>query len=863
VRWGTGSGEWRHRVRIARGRGAPAVRPAALAVALAVAAVVLPPAARAAVPVTDYSGYVNPFVGTAAGAADHQTGGGAGNTFPGPVLPGGMIRLGPDTLPSSLNASGGYAYADHQIRGFSLLRMSGAGCTNFRDVPITPTTAAVTASPVAPGAADVGAPFVSAFDHRHEQAGPGYYQVALTQPSGDIIGSELTSSVRSAVARFTFPATRSATVLVNAAGSAGSGGNDQAAVRIDPARREISGSETSGGFCDTTDRYRLNFTVVFNHRFRAYGTWKRQSLSPGATAASDALPAYGGPLQKPFSAQAGGYLTFDTTSIRTVEARVAISFVSVDGARRNLAQEIGGRSFDAVRSAARRAWDRVLGRVDVSGAPAPAVRRFYTALYQALIEPGTFDDVDGRYPGMDGLVHRARGYTQYADFSGWDVYRTQMPLLAMVEPSVAADVAQSLLADARQSGWLPRWSVAAGQTNVMTGDPAAAAIASIYAFGARGFDASGALQAMVKGGTRTGRSANDGYVERPGLDPYLRLGYVPQELNGNIQETALDDLAGALDANVRAVPVSPARTRQVPVPAAADTAYGSAGTTLEYNAADFATSRLARALGDAGACRAFLVRSGSWRTLYNRAAGYIEPRLASGMFIPGYNPYSNDVAASQGFAEGDAAQYTWMVPFDPAGLFAAMGGRAVAARRLDVFFTRLNEGFSSPYAFMGNEPNSNAPWLYDWAGQPFKTQALVRRILVQLYTDDPGGFPGNDDLGQMSAWYVMSALGLYPAVPGTDVLALGAPQFAHVVLHLARGDVVLDAPGAPAAPYVGGLTVNGTASSRPWLSFSRIAGGAALRFRMATAPVPAWGAAPADAPPSFPPAGAASCATTS
>lgn len=826
------------------------------------------PGPRAATATVDESRFVDPFVGTAAGAADRGTGGGAGNTFPGPVLPGGMIRMGPDTLPSSLNASGGYAYADHVIRGFSLLRMSGAGCTNFRDVPITPTTAAITGSPVAAASPDVGAPFVSTFDHRHEQASPGYYEVALHQSSGDAIEAQLTSTVRAGVARFTFPASRAASLLVNAGGSAGSGGNDQAAVAIDPARREISGSETSGGFCDTTDRYRLYFTIVFDRPFRAFGTWQRQSLAPGATAASDSLPLYGGPAQKPFSAQAGGYLTFDTTATRTVEARVGISFVSLGGARRNLVAETGGRSFDAIRAAARQAWNTVLSRIDVSGAPSPVVRRFYTALYQSLIEPGTFDDVDGRFLGMDGRIRRARGYTQYADFSGWDVYRTQMPLLALLEPKVASDVAQSLLADARQSGWLPKWSVAASQTGVMTGDPAAAAIAGVYAFGARGFDAPGALQAMVKGGTRTGRSANNGYVERPALGAYLRLGYVPQELNGDAQGTALDDFTGALDVNLRAAAgrpgaATPGRPGEgapagpvAPVPAAADTTYGSAGTTLEYAAADFATSRLAGALGDAAVCRAFLARSGDWRNLFNAAAGYIEPRLASGLFVPGYNPNANDVLASQGFAEGDAAQYTWMVPFDPAGLFAVMGGRAAAARRLDTFFTRINEGLSSPYAFMGNEPNSNAPWLYDWAGQPFKTQALVRRILGQLFTDTPGGFPGNDDLGQMSAWYVMSAIGLYPAVPGTGILALGAPEFDHAVLRLAGGDVVLDAPGTLTAPYVDALAVNGRPSSRPWLTFSDIAHGATLRYRMSTAPNPAWGAAPADAPPSFGPAGA-------
>jgi len=800
----------------------------------------------------DPARYVNPFIGTAVGAKDQGTGGGAGNTFPGPVLPGGMIQLGPDTRPSSDNVGGGYSYADSQIRGFSLRHMSGPGCPDYGDVPITPTTAPITGSPVQPFALDVDSPYIASYSHDQEAASPGYYRVSLNPSTPGAIGVELTSTVRAALARLTYPASRTASVLINPAGSAE--GDRVAAVQVDPSQREVSGSLTSGGFCLQPDEYKLYFVARFSRPFAAYGTWRKQLLEPGSTANQDSF------LGQPFSyypflegsyyhygltAQTGAYVTFDTTDDPGVEMRVGISYVGVQAARRNLDRETGGRSFDAIRTQARATWDRALARVEVAGGPIDYLRRFYTALYQALIEPATFSDVDGRYPGMDGQVHVARGYTQYADFSGWDIYRTQIPLLAMLAPREASDVVRSLLGDAAQSGWLPKWPVANGQTGVMTGDPADPIIGGAYALGARGFDARAALRAMVKGATQVGHSANDGYVEREGLPAYIQFGYIPRELNGN-------DLTEGMGDWVRSVPSPASEYAALP--------WGSAGTTLEYSADDFAIAQLARALGDSATCGLFLTRSGSWRNLYNPASGYIEPRSASGAFLPGYNPNFDDSVSSQGFAEGDAAQYTWMVPHDPAGLFAAMGGRSAAARRLDAFFTDLNDGPSSPYAFLGNEPNLNSPWLYDWMGEPYRAQQVLRQALVQLYPDTNGGFPGNDDLGTMSAWYVLTALGLYPEIPGTDVLALSAPLFPAATLHLAGGDVRIRAPqAAPNAPFVHSLTVDGRPYDRPWVRWSELVPGTVLDYALSGAPNRAWGADPASAPPSFAPRDPAGC----
>jgi predicted alpha-1,2-mannosidase len=357
----------------------------------------------------------------------------------------------------------------------------------------------------------------------------------------------------------------------------------------------------------------------------------------------------------------------------------------------------------------------------------------------------------------------------------------------------------------------------------MVGDPADPIIAGAWALGARHFDVGEALAAMVKGATQTGTSPNASYVERQGLADYLRLGWVPHdgtESSSGATTTMFGDTAGV---------------------------WASASTTLEYAVADFAVARVAAAAGDRATYRTFMRRSAGWRHLYNPASGYLEPRYASGAFKEGL-----DLLGGEGFAEGDAPQYTWMVPFDPAGLFAQLGGRRAAAARLDRHLEKLNEGPRSPNAFLGNEPELGVPWLYDWLGQPWKTQRVVRRAIRTLFDDSPAGYPGNDDLGTMSAWYVFGALGLYPAVPGTDVLALASPLFPDTVIHLAGGDVHVVAPAASAdTPYVRRLTVGRRRHGRPWLSLDAIACGARLRFDLTAEPEPRWGAGRRHAPPSF------------
>ncbi len=782
-----------------------------MTIAILLGLAVVAPAGATAGPAS----HVEPFAGTRPGPGTF----GGGHNFPGAALPFGMVQWGPDTTPSAPH-SGGYDHRDNHLRGFSLTHLSGAGCALYGDFPFLPTTEPLTSSPAAPGGGLDGR-FQPGFSHADEQARPGFYSVRLNPARGAGIGVALAATTRTGIGRFEFAPNPHASVVIDAGGSAQP--NDFAAVVVSPERREISGTASSGLFCGQRPRYRIYFAAIFNRRFDAYGTWQGDSLEPGGRAAEDSQA----PAQNPrTTARAGAYASFDTRGNRIVGVRVGVSFVSVAGARANLAAESRGDGLAALAARATKRWNQALGRIRVSGGPRPLLDTFYTALYHAFLAPRTFNDVGGAYPGMDGLVHRARGRTQYADFSGWDVYRTQVQLLSLLAPRRAGEMIASLLANAAESGCLPRWSYANGQSMTMVGDSADPAIASAAAFGARGFDRGAALAAMVKGATEPCRSANGEYLQRQGLAEYMALGYVPFDLD--VKTRNANSIYGDPDA-----------------------VWGSAATTLEYAVDDFAIAQFAaRSLRDRATYRDFMRRSANWRRLYNPASGMVEPRFADGRFP---TPYDN--LGGAGFVEGNSAQYTWMVPHDPAGLVARMGGPAKAAGRLDHFLRALNGGAGgthADHALLGNEPTLQTPWLYDWMRRPYRTQAAVRRALLALYDTSPDGYPGNDDLGTLSSWYVFGALGLYPEVPGVGVLAIGSPLFerAEIRLPQRRRALIL---GRGQGPYVQSLRLNGRAYGKPWTTYCALARGATLSFRLGRRPDRRWGASAAAAPPSFGP----------
>jgi predicted alpha-1,2-mannosidase len=776
---------------------------------------------------------VHVFAGTMPG---HDTFGG-GHNFPGAAAPFGMVQWSPDTTPADRNGRAGYDYRDSHIRGFSLTHLSGAGCSLYGDFPFLPTTEPIDFSPAAEGSSLDGQ-FQPGFSHAHESGRPGYYSVSLNPVRGGAIETELTATTRTGMARFTFPRNPHASVLINAGGSAQP--DDFAAVNIDPASREIDGTASSGLFCGQRPRYRVYIAAVFNRGFDAYGTWEENKLNAGGTTASDSQAP---PSNPKTSADAGAYASFDTTHNRTVTARVGVSFVSIEDARANLAAENPGHSFGAVANETERRWNSWLGRIRVSGGPPRLLDTFYTALYHVGLAPRTFSDVGGAYVGMDGLLHRAEGRTQYADFSGWDTYRTQIQLLSILAPKRASEMVRSLLADAAESGCLPRWPYANGQSMTMVGDSADPLIASAAAFGATAFDRGAALAAMLRGADGECRSANGEYLERQGLAPYLAHGYVPFDLDTNVR-------------NANSIYGSP------------DDVWGSAATSLEYTVDDFAIAQFAgRSLGDSGTYQRFMQRSGNWRKLFDRHSKMIEPRYENGAFPA---PYDN--LGGGGFVEGDSAQYSWAVPHDPAGLFRLMGSRAKVADRLGRFLRKLNAGpggTHADHALLGNEPTLQVPWLYDWLRMPYGTQAAVRRGL-RLYSRSPSGYPGNDDLGTLSSWYVFGALGLYPEVPGVGLLAIGSPLFGRASVALAHGRRLTISATAretrgrgkkrhtvalspSRASYIGGLRINGHSAGQPWTTWCALSRGANLAFELSPRPNRKWGSSAAATPPSFGP----------
>ena len=714
--------------------------------------------------IPDLTRYVNPFIGTADGAPGYDMGNAAGNTPPGAAYPFGMVLWSPDTT----TEAGGYRYAHHAIHGFSVTHFSGRGISCWQDLPFM-------AIPGVPDAATGSAGTASgSFSHANEQAAPGYYGVQLD--SG--VKVETTVTQRTGFGRFTFPASDRGTVLVNAGGSAnGNWGNTWVQINGD---RELHGAVTSGN-CGGWFSYTLYFVVLFD----------QSAVSSGVQDGT-------------------AYLTFATANQTAVQAKVGLSFVSFTNAYANLLAESPGWDFESVREQASAAWNRRLAGIQVSGGDAGGAQDlktvFYTALYHASIHPSTFSDANGEYLGFDGVVHQT-SRTQYHNIPSWDFYRSLVPLLAITAPDVASDLAQSLVDDAQQDpgGGLPRWVHAATDSCGMVGDDGAKVIATAYAFGAKDFDARGALAAMVRGATLPGTSSA-GCPEREGIEDYLGLGYV---------STAT---------------------------------WGSASRTLEYASSDFSISQFANALGDPSTARDFLRRAQSWRNLVHN--DYIVPRDSNGNFLSGFSP---DGCVSDAFVEGSGGQYAFMVRFNALGLFDSMGSPGEAVARLDRHFQQLNAGPCSEFAFMGNEISLKTPWMYDFAGAPWKTQQVVRRILLELYANSPGGMPGNDDGGVLSSWVVFASIGLYPQISGVGGLAVGSPIFPRILIRLAGGgQIQIDAPDAAAAkPYVQDLGINGQDYRSSWIPWKLLSKGAEIAFALSDSPSRNWGSHRSVAPPSF------------
>ncbi|MEO8777447.1 MAG: GH92 family glycosyl hydrolase [Rhodanobacter sp.] len=760
---------------------------------------------------------VNPLIGSANG----------GNTFPGAVLPFGMLQFSPETSRGKHNrtaAPGGYQYKATRIRGFALTHLSGTGCAGASgDIPLMPITEAVTTSPSSDA---TDARYASNFLHADESASAGLYKVRMANG----VSVALTAALRSGMAQIDFPEGKPANLLVRTSDS--EVGSSDAHVKVDARQGTVTGSVTSGNFCgylakaDRKSYYTLYFVAQFDQPFTVGGAWVDDKVTKGAATASGGT-TYGKKGFFPIGRGSGAWIGFGNQGAK-VTMRVGISYVSLTNARANLQAEIPrGASFASVRDAAAAAWNKALGGIAIDGGTSDQRTTFYTALYHVMMHPNLYSDVNGQYRGFDQKTHQVQApqEAQYANFSGWDIYRSHLQLVTWLDPRRGSDIAQSLYNQARQNhGEWDRWTHNSGGTHVMSGDPSVPALADIAAFGGNQFDLKGAYQSLVKAATTvTANDLSDAGCnvecvgQRPSLDQWLKLHYI----------------------------------------AAKSHAWAGAAETLEDATADFALAELAQRVGDEKGRQQWMTRAGYWRNIFNsRAApdgGYIQNRNADGSW-PKFDPASDD-----GFVEAGAAVYLWMVPFDIHGLFGALGGKAAATKRLDAFFHTSDGKWALTnagplHAELNNEPSVATPWLYDYTGQPWKTQDAVRIVVDTIWKNSPDGIPGNDDLGEMSSWYVWAALGMYPEIPGRAELLLGSPLFPRAVIHGSGGDVTIIAANASAAtPYVQSLQVDGKPHTRPWLTPALVEHGGALNYVMGDKVNKHWGSDSDGEPPSFPP----------
>lgn len=570
--------------------------------------------------------------------------------------------------------------------------------------------------------------------------------------------------------------------------------NNVVVIRADGAI-SIHGQEISGCYDDKIGGgkrpFTLYFVVQFDRPFKSVKTWNDDAVSDSSDAAGK---------------NCGAILTFaPDTRAMVVQARAGISYVSLDNARQNLARENPSWDFYAVRQKADEMWNAVLNRVQVRGGTLAQRISFYTALYHCFMHPNILDDVNGQYPGMDGKIHSIpAGHHQYQNIPAWDEYRSLAPLISILAPSEMSDIAQSLVNYAQQDaaaradgGALPRWEQVNRNSAGMVGDGDDIILASALAYGADQFDTRAALVAMDKGASQPG-ATSDGFEARKGLRDYETLGYVPDAVS----------------------------------------------VTLEYCNADFALAQFAKALGDRQKYVAYQNRAQNWKNLYDDSTGLLRPKDAGGSWAVDFSS-----TAKKGYVEGTAAQYVWMVNFNLKALIDKMGGDEKAAARYQQFFRNVNAGVNADTAFMGNEPCEETPWVGDFAGCPSQTQAIVRRIQNQLFTDLPGGLPGNDDAGALSSWYVFSALGIYPEIPGVPGFVVGSPMFPKAaILRDNAAPIQIIGHGAPEKYYVSNLKVDGKEWESLWIPWSELSQGGTLDFTLASEPS-SWGEN--SPPPSF------------
>ena len=721
--------------------------------------------------------------------------GGHGHTYPGATVPFGMVQLSPDTHNRGWDRCSGYHYADNSIMGFSHTHLSGTGVGDMLDILLMPCTGAVKTIPGTPENPSDG--YRSRFSHDEEIAIPGYYSVILKDYQ---VRAELSATTRAGIHRYTFPSSDTGHFIVDLAHSYEDGPD---AVRW--AKLKILGRDTIVGGRSTArwaNGREIYFAMKFSRPFDRIDVLVNDEISNdiGKEVEGKSLKCV---------------VHYATKDREVILVKVGISGVNIEGALNNLQSEIPGWDFTEVKSKALDHWEQELAKIKVEGGTTRQKEIFYTALYHSLLAPTIFDDADGNYRGMDGEIHHLPpGAHNYSTFSLWDTYRAVHPLFTLIQPERVPDLANCLIRMSNESPvGMPVWPLQAKETECMSGYHSVVVIAEAVQKGFQGIDLIGAYAAMKQQATTS---------DYQGLPLYRKYGYIPCDLVAE-----------------------------------------SIGKSMDYAYDDWAMAHVARAAGAEDEAMALLRRAQSYRNLYDKEIGFIRPRLANGHWAEPFAPNEMGHAKKwRDFTESNAWQATFAVQHDPKGLADLMGGRDQLLQKLDGIFNANPElppdapddiaGLVGQYAH-GNEPSHHIAYLYVYAGAPYKAQERLSSLMETMYRNEPDGLAGNEDCGQMSAWYVMSAMGFYAVDPVSTNYIFGTPLFDKVTITLRENrQLVLEAKRAsPTSKYIDALSLNGNPETKLWFKHSDIIRGGHVIFMMKDHPNKLLGTEAKDAPPSM------------
>ncbi|MGB9177792.1 MAG: GH92 family glycosyl hydrolase, partial [Pyrinomonadaceae bacterium] len=715
----------------------------------------------------NWTRYVDPFIGT----------GGHGHTFPGATMPYGMVQLSPDTRLTGWDGCSGYHYSDRIIYGFSHTHLSGTGISDYGDILLMPTVGEIYLNALNGENTDKG--YASQFSHRNETAGPGYYSVRLDDEN---IFAELTATKRVGLHRYTFPKTNQANIILDLTHRD----------RVLDSKLTVASNTRIEGFrrSDAWARDQIVYFVAeFSEPFTSFGIAVDDQIKQG--------------LNEAVGKNIKSFFRFDTESGDPLLVKVALSSVSIEGARKNLAAELTAWSFDKVRADADAAWNKELSKIQVSGGTEAQLKNFYTALYHVMTVPNLFMDVDGQFRGRDTKAHHADGFTNYTVFSLWDTFRAAHPLYTIIDEERTRDFIKTFLAQYEQGGRLPVWELAGNETDTMIGYHAVPVIADAAVKGIRSFDLEKAFEAMK----------HSAELKHYGLEDYVRRGYISSEDESE-----------------------------------------SVSKTLEYAYDDWCIAQTARLLKREDDYKRFIRRAQFYKNLFDSQTRFMRARK-NGAFLDPFDPRE----VNFNFTEANSWQYSFFVPQDVSGLIALMGGKQRFAQKLDELFTTGSAttgreqaditGLIGQYAH-GNEPSHHMAYLYNFVGQPWKTEQRVRQIMDEFYKPQPDGLIGNEDCGQMSAWYVLSASGFYSVTPAAPFYVIGTPLFKEVRFNLENGRAfIIRAPSVSSKNiYIQSATLNGQPYSKSYLAHANIMRGGTLTFTMGPEPNLKWATNDSDVP---------------